>query len=90
MDSEVRSRRFLLNELKHLKDKLYTKLYAFKAKTEGGSKTLIPLGKKFEIRINASLDDFIKKEIDHWFTLSQILSSAKAQATGTGDLSSQV
>ena len=59
---------------------MYMKLNSFKTKIEGSSlNTTLTPGKKFLIKVQTSLDDFIKKEIDHMFSLNQVLNSVKFQ-----------
>lgn len=60
---------------------MFTKLHNFKAKVEGSSLNVTKApGKKFEIKLTTTLDDFIKKEINHVYALNQLLNSMKFHA----------
>ena len=76
-----------MNELKQIKDQLYGKLTHFKAKTQGKrhpskAKQESETG-LFEIPQESTLDEILRKEIDHFFVMTQVLNSIVLQGDET-------
>ena len=74
-----KEKRFLMTELKQIKDSLYAKLTHFKAKTQGKkhpskAKQESDAG-LFEILSDSTIDEILRKEIDHFFVMTQMLNS---------------
>ena len=74
-----REKKFLINELQQIKNQLYAKLNFFKARTQGKkqpskAKAQAEAG-LFEILDGSSIDEILRKEIDHLFIMTQILNS---------------
>ena len=76
---QEREKRFLINELKQIKDQLYGKLIHFKARTQGKKHPSKAKQENdagiFEILAESSLDEILRKEIDHFFVMTQVLNS---------------
>ena len=74
--SSAKEKRFLLNELKQIKEYMYQKLLVFKARSAGkrAPSTSVEAG-LFEILDDSNVLDTLRKEIDHIFVMSQVLSS---------------
>ena len=70
--AQERSRRFLMNELKKLKEQFYSKLSFVKAQARGKkhSESVDDPAQSFDIRKDVSIEQLLKKEIDHLFVMS--------------------
>ena len=67
-----KEKRFLLSELKQIKEQCYQKLLMFKARTQGkrSSQNSSEVTGQFEILDHFSLEDILRKEIDHFFIMT--------------------
>ena len=68
-----RNKKFLLNELKQLKDQMYSKLKFFKSRTQGkkGSKRIKDSElNQFDINPDNTIEAIMKAEIDHLFVMT--------------------
>ena len=72
-----KEKRFLLSELKQIKEQCYQKLLLFKARTQGKSqsKNSSSVTGQFEILDHFSTEDILRKEIDHFFIMTQLLNT---------------
>ena len=73
-----KEKRFLLGELKQIKDQMYTKLLVFKARTQG--KRTNPQSNsvdngQFQVSEQFSVEEILRKEIDHFFVMTQVLNT---------------
>ena len=74
--TENKEKRFLLNELKQIKEQMYKRLLVFKARSAGKRLPTVTVeAGMFEITDNSNMLDILRKEIDHVFEMSQVLSS---------------
>ena len=71
-----KEKRFLLNELKQIKEQLYQKLFVYKARSAGqrAPKVTVESG-QFEILDHFGVEDILRKEIDHFFIMTQVLNT---------------
>jgi len=66
----------LLNELRQIKELLHSKLMVFKARSAGKRTPSQSVENgQFEIVEHASLEDILRKEIDHFFVMTQVLNT---------------
>ena len=68
-----KNKKFLLNELKQLKDQMYQKLKFFKSRTQGkkGTKRVKDSeANQFEINGDETFEQILKHEIDHLFVMT--------------------
>lgn len=71
-----KEKRFLLNELKQIKEQLHAKLMVYKARSAGKRTTSHSVENgQFEILEHFSLEDILRKEIDHFFIMTQVLNT---------------
>ena len=73
-----KEKRFLLSELKQIKEQCYQKLLLFKARTQGktsGKNSSSNVTGQFEILDHFSTEDILRKEIDHFFVMTQLLNT---------------
>ena len=76
-----KEKRFLLNELHQIKEQLHQKLFVFKQRAQG-KRVVAASGnqeagvtEQFEIGDGMELEDILRKEIDHFFIMTQILNT---------------
>ena len=73
-----KEKRFLLNELRQVKEHLYSKLLLFKSRSAGARNpsqaNQIEEG-LFELRENCHIEEVLRKEIDHVFIMTQLLNT---------------
>jgi hypothetical protein len=79
---QLKQRKFLLKELKKIKESLHGKILFFKARTQGKTSSH-KKGKQFEINEDISMEQFIKMEIDHLFAIHKVLNSVVLQGDET-------
>lgn len=66
----------MLNELRQIKELLHSKLMVFKARSAGKRTPSQSVENgQFEIVEHASLEDILRKEIDHFFVMTQVLNT---------------
>ena len=70
-----KEKRFLLAELKQIKEQLYQKLHVFKSRSAGtrAPTTVSVDTTMFDILEHFSIEDILRKEIDHVFTIRRLL-----------------
>lgn len=85
--STKKETRFLLSELKTIKEQLHAKLLLLKARTQGKrgatlSNSTTVTG-QFDILPNFSTEDILRKEIDHVFIMTQVLNTVVLKGDAT-------
>lgn len=75
-----KEKRFLLTELKTIKEQLYQKLMLFKSRSQGqrsSQQYVITAAEsgQFDILDHFSVEDTLRKEIDHFFIMTQVLNT---------------
>jgi len=78
LQAGAKEKRFLLTELNQIKEQCYAKLLLFKSRTQG--KRSNAQGNngnsgEFEILEHFSTEDILRKEIDHFFIMTQLLNT---------------
>ena len=79
-EHSAKEKRFLLSELKTIKEQLHQKLLQFKARTQGrigpaSQANAAADNIQFDISEQTSLEDILRSEIDHFFLMTQLLNT---------------
>lgn len=87
-DPRKKEKNFLLNELQTIKEQLHENLLLFQAHSQGRRgdtlyNTSSNFEKKFEICRDYSIEDILRKEIDHFFIMTLVLNEVAVNSEDT-------